>query len=67
MKPMNPQVIPDNKYLLIKVMMEDAKKIFIQNKSKDKFEEIIRRFKSKIGDDCDYDFFIIKEKKQKKL
>lgn len=66
MKPMNPQVITDNKILLIKVMMEDGKKIFIQNKSKDKFEEIIRRFKSKIGDDCDYDFFIIKEKKTKK-
>ena len=54
------------KNLLVRVMMEDGKKIFVQCNSNDKLESALNNFKNKterIGNLYDYDFFIVKEKK----
>ena len=56
------------KNLLVRVMMEDGKKIFVQCNSNDKLESALNNFKNKterIGNLYDYDFFIVKEKKAK--
>ena len=54
------------KNLLVRVMMEDGKNIFVQCNSNDKLESALNNFKNKterIGNLYDYDFFIVKEKK----
>ena len=57
------------KNLLVRVMMEDGKKmIFVQCNSNDKLESALNNYKTKtesIGNLYDYDFFIVKEKKAK--
>ena len=56
------------KNLLVRVMMEDGKKIFVQCNSNDKLESALNNFKNKterIGNLYDYDFFIVKENKVK--
>ena len=57
------------KNLLVRVMMEDGKKmIFVQCNSNDKLESALNNYKIKtesIGNLYDYDFFIVKEKKAK--
>ena len=56
------------KNLLVRVMMEDGKKIFVQCNSNDKLESALNNYKNKtlsIGNLYDYDFFIVKEKKAK--
>jgi hypothetical protein len=56
------------KNLLVRVMMEDGKKIFVQCNSNDKLESALNNFNNKterIGNLYDYDFFIVKEKKAK--
>ena len=56
------------KNLLVRVMMEDGKKVFVQCNSNDKLESALNNFKNKterIGNLYDYDFFIVKENKVK--
>jgi len=53
------------KNLLVKVMMEDGKRILVQCELNDKLETVIKKFQTKVQNSDDFDFFIIKEEKAK--